>query len=97
MGTARSIVSITGTAIGSGSKLLFKIWRELRKGKSEVKKGAKQFYKTLREYGIPQEDARQIAVAFAKPAYEILSIRGIMRMVRVIDEDNEIPMMPFGI
>ncbi|MFW9834762.1 MAG: hypothetical protein ACFFEK_12255 [Candidatus Thorarchaeota archaeon] len=97
MGTARSIVSITGTAIGSGSKLLFKIWRELRKGKSEVKKGAKQFYKTLREYGIPQEDARQIAVAFAKPAYEILSIRGIMRMVREIDEDNEIPMMPFGI
>jgi hypothetical protein len=90
-------VSITGTAIGSGSKLLFKIWRELRKGKSEVKKGAKQFYKTLREYGIPQEDARQIAVAFAKPAYEILSIRGIMRMVREIDEDNEIPMMPFGI
>ena len=90
-------MSITGTAIGSGSKLLFKIWRELRKGKSEVKKGAKQFYKTLREYGIPQEDARQIAVAFAKPAYEILSIRGIMRMVRVIDEDNEIPMMPFGI
>jgi hypothetical protein len=97
LGTARSIVSITGTAIGSGSKLLFKIWRELRKGKSEVKKGAKQFYKTLREYGIPQEDARQIAVAFAKPAYEILSIRGIMRMVREIDEDNEIPMMPFGI
>ncbi|MFX1578483.1 MAG: hypothetical protein ACFFBJ_02465 [Promethearchaeota archaeon] len=97
MGTARSIVSITGTAIGSGSKLLFKIWRELRKGKSEVKKGAKQFYKTLREYGIPEEDARQIALAFAKPAYEILSIRGIMRMVREIDEGNEIPMTPFGI
>lgn len=96
MGTARSIASITGTAIGGGSKLLFKIWWSLRKGRAEVKKGAKEFYKTLRESGVPQEDARQISIAFAQPAWELLSIRGVMRMVRELDEDNEIPMMPFG-
>ncbi len=97
MGTARSIASITGTSIGGGSKLLFKLWWSLRKGRAEVKKGAKAFYKTLRANGIPQEEARQIAIAFAKPAWEILSIRGIMRMVRDLDVDNEIPVMPFGI
>ena len=97
MGTARSIASITGTALGGGSKLLFKVWRTLRKGRSEVKKGAKTFYKTLREYGIPEEEAKQIAIAYAKPAWEILSIRGIMRMVKDMDASGEIPMMPFGI
>ncbi|MHA2352939.1 MAG: hypothetical protein ACXAC0_00420 [Candidatus Thorarchaeota archaeon] len=97
MGTARSIASITGTAIGGGSKLLFKVWRSLRKGRTKVKKGAKEFYKTLREYGIPEEEAKQIAIAYAKPAWEILSIRGIMRLVRDLDEDGEIPMMPFGL
>ncbi len=92
----RSIASITGIAIGSGSKLLFKTWWSLRKGKAEVKKGAKVFYQTLRQNGIPQEEARQITISFAKPAWEILSIRGIFRMVRELDEDNEIPSMPFG-
>lgn len=96
MGTARSIASITATSIGSGSKLLFKIWRTLRKGKTDVKKGAKEFYKTLREYGIPAEDAKEITIAYAKPAWEILSIRGILRMVRELEESNDIPMMPFG-
>jgi hypothetical protein len=97
VGTARSIASITGTAIGGGSKLLFNVWRTLRKGRAEVKKGAKTFYKTLRENGIPEDEAKQIAIAFAKPAWEVLSIRGIFRMVREMDEDNEIPMMPFGL
>ena len=96
MGTARSIASITGTSIGGGSILLFKVWRSLRKGRAEVKKGAKTFYKTLRANGIPQEEAKQIAIAFAKPAWEVLSIRGILRMVRSLDEDGEIPIMPFG-
>ena len=95
MGTARSIASITGTALGSGSKLLVKVWWSLRKGRAEVKKGA--FYKTLREHGFPEEDAKEIAIAYAKPAYEVLTIRGIFRMVREMDEDNEIPVMPFGL
>ena len=96
MGNMRSIASITGSALGGGSKLIFKIWWSLRKGRSQVKKGAKTFYKTLREHGIPQEEAKQIAVAYAKPAWEILSVRGIFRIVRELDEDNEIPAMPFG-
>ena len=96
MGTARSIASITGTAIGSGSKLLFKVWRSLRKGRSEVKKGAKTFYKTLVESGIPEEDAKQIAIAYAKPAWEILSIRGIINLVRDLDESGELRNFPFS-
>ena len=97
MGTARSIASITGTALGSGSKLLVKVWWSLRKGRAEVKKGAKAFYKTLREHGFPEEDAKEIAIAYAKPAYEVLTIRGILRIMRELDEDNEIPVMPFGL
>ncbi|MGD9395501.1 MAG: hypothetical protein PVJ05_03645 [Candidatus Thorarchaeota archaeon] len=97
MGTARSIASITVSSIGGGSKLLFKVWRSLRKGRSEVKKGARKFYKTLRENGIPEEDAKQIAIAYAQPAWEILSIKGVLRLIRELDEDGEIPRMPFGI
>ena len=96
MGTARSIASITGTALGSGSKLLFKIWRELRRGRNEVKKGAKTFYNVLRENGIPPDEAKEIAIAYAKPAWEVLSIRGIFRMIQELDEDHDIPMMSFG-
>ncbi|MFW9787214.1 MAG: hypothetical protein ACFFE2_09710 [Candidatus Thorarchaeota archaeon] len=96
MGRARSIASITVTALGSGTKLLFKIWWSLRKGRNEVKKGVKTFYKVLRESGIPQADAKQIAIAFAKPAMELLTIRGIFRMIREADDDEGIPMFPFG-
>ena len=96
MGSARSIATITGTAIGGGSKLLFKVWWSLRKNRSEVEKGAKAFYKTLRHNGIPQDSAREISIAYAKPAWELLTIRGIFRMIRELDEDNEIPMLPFG-
>jgi hypothetical protein len=97
VGTARSIASITGTAIGGGSKILVKLWWSLRKGRGEVKKGAKTFYKTLREFGIPEDEAKEIAIAYAKPAWDVLTIRGIMQLVRLMDEDNEIPMMPFGL
>ena len=96
MGTARSIASITGTAIGGGSKLLIKVWWSLRKGRREVKKGAKKFYNTLVKAGIPREEAKEIALAFAQPAWEILSIRGIFRMVREVD-GVDIPEMPFGL
>lgn len=96
MGTARSIASITGTAIGSGSILLVKVWWSLRKGRGEVKKSAKTFYSTLVKAGIPKEDAREISIAYARPAWEILSIRGIFRMIRKIDGVDDIPSLPFG-
>lgn len=95
MGTARSIASITGTAIGGGSKLLVKVWWSLRRGRGLVKKGAKEFYNTLVKAGIPSEDAKEIALAYAQPAWEILSIRGIFRMIREV-EGTDIPGMPFG-
>ncbi len=96
MGTARSITSITGAAIGGGSKLLVKVWWSLRKGRGEVKKSAKTFYKTLVKAGIPKETAKEIASAYAKPAWELLSIRGIFRMIREIDGVDDIPALPFG-
>ncbi|MHA2025515.1 MAG: hypothetical protein ACW98U_06395 [Candidatus Thorarchaeota archaeon] len=94
MGTARSIASITGIAIGGGSKLLVKVWWSLRKGRGQVKKGAKTFYNTLVKVGIPREEAKQIAIAYAGPAWEILSIRGIFRMISEVD-GVDIPGMPF--
>jgi hypothetical protein len=95
LGTARSIASITGTAIGGGSKLFIKMWWVLRKGRAQVKKGAQTFYSTLVKAGIPREDAKQIALAYAAPAWEVLSIRGIFRMLRNLD-GVDIPDMPFG-
>lgn len=96
MGTARSIASITGTAIGGGSRLLVKVWWALRKGRGQVKKAAKTFCETLVQAGIPREEAREIAIAYAKPAWEILSIRGIFRMIREV-EGVDIPEIPFGL
>jgi hypothetical protein len=94
VGTARSIASITGTAIGRGSTLLIKVWWALRKGRAQVKKGANTFYKTLVKVGIPRDDAREIALAYAAPAWEVLSIRGIFQMLRDV-EGVDMPNMPF--
>ncbi|MGY5878608.1 MAG: hypothetical protein RTV31_00100 [Candidatus Thorarchaeota archaeon] len=80
MGTARSILSIIGTSMGSGTKILAKTWWAIRKGRGEVKNGAKTFYNTLVAHGIPREDAKEIAVAYAKPAWELLSVTNLIRM-----------------
>lgn len=96
MGKARSIASITGTAIGGGSKILIKVWLALRRGKGEVKKGAKTFYRTLIISGIPEKEAREITVAYAKPAWEILSVGGIFKVIKEIDGLEKIPTFPFG-
>ncbi|MGY5863015.1 MAG: hypothetical protein RTV41_00280 [Candidatus Thorarchaeota archaeon] len=95
MGKTRAIASITGTAIGGGSKLFVKVWLSLRRGRGLVKKGSNEFYKTLVKAGIPKEDAREIALAYAQPAWELLSIRGIFRAIREID-GVDLPGMPFG-
>ena len=81
MGKARSIASIIATSMGGGSKLLAKTWWSIRKGRGEVKKAAKTFYNTLIKAGIPREEAKAITVAYAKPAWEILSVRNLIRMV----------------
>ncbi len=95
MGKARSIASIVATSMGGGSKLLAKTWWSLRKGRGEVKKAAKTFYNTLISHGIPREEARQITIAYAKPAWEILSVRNLIRMA--IEADGETaPSFLFG-
>jgi hypothetical protein len=80
VGKARSIASIIATSMGGGSKLLAKTWWSIRKGRGEVKKGAKEFYRTLVKHGIPSEEAKEITVAYAKPAWELLSITNLIRM-----------------
>jgi hypothetical protein len=90
MGTARSIASIIATSMGGGSKLLAKTWWSLRKGRGEVKKGAKTFYNTLVECGIPREEAKEIAIAYARPAWEILSVRSLIKLA-IESEGGEIP------
>lgn len=95
MGKAKSIASIVATSMGGGSKLLAKTWWSLRKGRGEVKKAAKTFYNTLISHGIPREEARQITIAYAKPAWEILSVRNLIRMA--IEADGETaPSFLFG-
>jgi hypothetical protein len=88
VGTARSIGSIILTSIGGGSKLLTKTWWAVRKGRNEVKKSARAFYVTLREVGIPEEDAKEIAVAYAKPAYDILTIRRLIKLATEMSDTS---------
>jgi hypothetical protein len=91
VGTARSIGSIILSSVGGGSRLLAKTWWAIRKGRNEVKKSARVFYKTLRDAGIPDEDARKIAVAYAQPAYEILSIRRLLKMAMEMSDSDASP------
>ncbi|MGY5871341.1 MAG: hypothetical protein RTV72_03760 [Candidatus Thorarchaeota archaeon] len=95
MGTARSIASIIATSMGGGSKLLAKTWWSIRKGRGEVKKAARTFYNTLVKSGIPKEDAKEIALAYAKPAWELLSIRNLIRMA--MESDGNGPSLSFSI
>jgi len=85
LGKARSIASIIATSMGGGSKLLAKTWWSIRKGRGIVKNGAREFYRTLVKAGIPSEEAKEITVAFAKPAWEILSVRNLIKMAMEMD------------
>ncbi|RDE14024.1 MAG: hypothetical protein C4K48_06835 [Candidatus Thorarchaeota archaeon] len=91
MQTARAIGSIILTSVGGGSRLLAKTWWALRKGRGEVRKSARTFYETLREAGIPEEDARAIAVAYAQPAYDILRFRSLIKMAMEMNESDSSP------
>jgi len=88
VGTARSITSIILTSMGGGSKILAKTWWAIKKGRGEVKKSASTFYNELVESGIPREDAKEITVAYAKPAWELLSVRNLIRMAIEMDENG---------
>jgi hypothetical protein len=85
VGKARSIASIIATSMGGGSKLLAKTWWSIRKGRGIVKNGAREFYRTLVKSGIPREDAKEITIAFAKPAWELLSVRNLIKMAMEMD------------
>lgn len=80
MGTARSIASLVWTAFSGGSKLLVKSYMAIRRGRNEVKKSARVMYKELVKEGIPTEDAKEIAVAYAKPAWEVLHMRKLIAL-----------------
>ncbi len=89
MGNVRSVGSIILASIGGGSKLLAKLWWSLRKGRRAVKESARVFYNTLRDAGIPDENAREIAVAYAQPAYEFLRIRSLIKMAMEMSDSEE--------
>ncbi|MHA1958086.1 MAG: hypothetical protein ACW99V_03490 [Candidatus Thorarchaeota archaeon] len=77
---ARSIGSMIFTATSRGTVLVTKILWHIRKSKGIVKKGSRTFYKSLVELGIPEEDAMEITKSFVSPAFELLSIRNLIRM-----------------
>jgi hypothetical protein len=88
VGTVKSIGFIILTSIGGGSKLLTRTWWAIRKGRNEVKKSARAFYNTLKESGIPDEDAKEIAVAYARPAYEILTVRNLIKIATEMSDPD---------
>ncbi|MHA1638224.1 MAG: hypothetical protein ACTSUO_01805 [Candidatus Thorarchaeota archaeon] len=82
---AREVASLVWTAMSGGTKLAAKTLLSIRRGKGQVKKGSRLFYKTLIESGIPKENALAIAKSYATPGYEMLSIRNLIRMARDLD------------
>jgi hypothetical protein len=72
--------------MGGGSKLLAKTWWAVRKGRGQVKKSARTFYNGLLKSGIPREDAKQIAIAYAQPAWEILQVRNLIKLAMEMDD-----------
>jgi hypothetical protein len=90
VGTARSIASIIATSVGGGSKILAKTWWAIRKGRGEVKKGSRTFYNVLLKAGIPREEAKEITLAYATPAWELLQVRSLIKLAMEMDGDSSI-------
>jgi len=84
---ARSIGSIVWTATTGGTKLLAKMYMAVRRARGNVKKSARTFYKTMLEYGLPEDVAKNITVSYAEPGLELLKIRNIIKMVRDMSDD----------
>ena len=82
---ARAIASLVWTSVRGGSVLLAKLLWHTRRAKSQVRKGARSFYKTLVKAGLPEEEAAKITQAYAAPALELLKIRNLIKMVREMD------------
>ena len=83
---ARAIASITWTAATGGTKAAVRMLLSMRRAKGQIKKGSKEFYKTLVDAGIPKDEAYQISEAFASPAMELLSIRNMVNMAKELSE-----------
>lgn len=86
--TAREIASLVWVATSGGTKLAVKTLLSIRRGKGQVKKGSRLFYKTLIKSGIPKEDALAIAKSYATPGFKMLSIRNLIRMAREMDKSE---------
>ena len=70
--SARIILS----AISGGFGILFRSWRAMRWGKSQVKKSAKVFEITLQEHRLPENVIRELSAVYQANA-NFLSIRGL--------------------
>ncbi len=84
---ARAIGSIIWTSLTGGTKMLAKMYMMLRRGRSIVKKGSRTFYRSLIEYGLPEDFAEEIVYSYASPGLEMLKIRNIIKMVQEISDD----------
>lgn len=77
--------------MSGGTKLLAKTWWSIRKGRKEVKKSAQEFYQVLRDIGIPEEDAKEITLAYARPAWEMLSVTNLVKMAMEMSDNDSSP------
>ena len=84
---ARAIGSIIWSSLTGGTRILAKLYMSMRRGRGLVKKGSKAFYRSLIEYGIPEDFAREITGSYARPGMEMLKLRNIIKMVQDISED----------
>ena len=84
---ARAIGSIVWTATTGGTKLFAKLYMAVRRARGEVKKGARTFYSTMLEYGLPKDTAKEIAVSYAGPGLEMLKIRNLIKMANELRDE----------
>ena len=77
--------------MAGGTKLLAKTWWAVRKGRNDVKKASQEFYKTLRDVGIPEENAKDMTLAYAAPAWELLSVTNLIKMAMEMDRNDSSP------
>ncbi|MFW9907872.1 MAG: hypothetical protein ACFFEF_04795 [Candidatus Thorarchaeota archaeon] len=85
---ARSIGSIMFTSMKDGTKLLIKLLLVLRKSRRTVKRSSKQFYRTLRDSGIPEDFAREMTYAYTAPGLQMLKMGSLLKIVQELSEEQ---------
>ncbi|NHJ13164.1 MAG: hypothetical protein EAX95_05770 [Candidatus Thorarchaeota archaeon] len=86
--SGREVASIVWTAISGSTKLLAKTTASVLSGKMRVRSAKSTFKKRLKTYGLPVEMVEDLAVLYALPGKQMLSIRYLIGLLRQIRDEE---------